>query len=565
MARTVLELLKKGAPTEPRLASFRAVKSVLPASQVPTAAEIEDLFVFGKVLPEHLARDVANDVSEYHVRRSVIDEALGSIESGSRILLITGYPCDGKTLVVDELAQRLLGARPVYKLFMPYESLLNEVASILHYASNAVLIVENCFDLPIERLQSIARQFDGADGVLILTGREVAVDASSAGADALEKLDTFQRFASARLTEPEARVLSDLTDQIAGWRGSHAGNVESRLRFIMTTCEASLPHFLMRLLSSEYVSKRYREEFNRLSLNETERRAIILALYVTHIGENAPVSFLSEAMELDFGAIIDGLNRRTGNETFRLVRRNGQMIETVPSIGAQNILKNLFSDAEIVSSICPLLHNLAAIYRNPFEQHIFSQMMRFSILEKVVSDQAEIDRFFEHNKQHEKIRRMPLFWLQWHMAKCASGNLVDAEKLLEQGYREAREFEHATRKSFDKRQLDDRRAKFLMLRVTTTSREGVELFRDFKEAFELTEKVIRQEDPQRYPFETLKEIVRAYGECQHKLLEIHRPIVKQGIDNLGNYARRRFGMLPEGYQMGAAKAALQESGFPPDN
>jgi hypothetical protein len=132
----------------------------------------------------------------------------------------------------------------------------------------------------------------------------------------------------------------------------------------------------------------------------------------------------------------------------------------VPSIGAQNILQNLFNDTEIVDAIVPLLKNLAATYRDPFEQRMFTQMMRFSILSDVVTDRGEIDRFFEHNKQEQQIRRMPLFWLQWHMAKCAAGELSVAEKFLEQGYGEAKEFERRTGKDFDRRQLDDRRAKF---------------------------------------------------------------------------------------------------------
>lgn len=306
IAGVIMDLMNKEAPAEPHLASFRAVKPVTPASQVPTAKEIENLFIYGDVVPEQLARDLANGVSEYHVRRDVIKGSLASIGGGTRILHFTGYPCDGKTLLVDDLAQRLQGARPVYKLIMPYERLLNEVADILRHASNAVLVIENCFDLPIERLQSIARQFDGKDGVLILTSLEVGVDAHPAGMVMLEEFGSFRRIALPRLTEAEAQILSDLTDQIAGWRDSRTGNAADRLRFIMTTCEASLPHFLMRLLSSAYVTGRYREEFNKLSLNGTERKAIILALCVTHIGENAQVSFLSDALEMDFGPSSTG-------------------------------------------------------------------------------------------------------------------------------------------------------------------------------------------------------------------------------------------------------------------
>ncbi len=162
-------------------------------------------------------------------------------------------------------------------------------------------------------------------------------------------------------------------------------------------------------------------------------------------------------MHLDYGAIIDGINARAGNSAFQLVRRSGEIIQTVPSIGAQNILQNLFADNEIVDAIVYLLKNLADIYRDPFEQRMFSQMMRFSILSEVVSEEAAIDRFFEHNKQEPQIRRMPLFWLQWHIAKCAAGDFIDAEKFLDQGYVEAQEFERRTRKTFDRRQLDDRR------------------------------------------------------------------------------------------------------------
>jgi hypothetical protein len=399
---------------------------------------------------------------------------------------------------------------------------------------------------------------------LILTSRAVAVDASPIGLASLEGFGSFRKIPLVSLNENEARALSDLADQIAGWRDFRDLDPGGRLRFIQSTCQASLPHFLMRLLRSDYVTNRYREEFNKLSLSQTERAAIIIALYVAHIGENAPVSFLSNAMKADYGAIIDRLNARAGSDTFRLVRRTGQIIQTVPSIGAQNILQNLFKDAEIVDAIVPLLMNLAATYRNPFEQRMFNQMMRFSILSDVVTDRGEIDRFFEHNKQEQQIRRMPLFWLQWHMAKCAAGELPVAEKLLEQGYGEAKEFERRTGKTFDRRQLDDRRAKFLMLRAEKNTRIGVDLFRDFKEAIDLTGKILRQNDPQHYPFETLAEILRTYSVVGHQLNDGQKVLIDKALDQLADYARKRVGVLPSGYQRDKAQSALDSLGHTRD-
>jgi len=265
-------------------------------------------------------------------------------------------------------------------------------------------------------------------------------------------------------------------------------------------------------------------------------------------------------MQMDYGTIIDRMNTRAGNDTFRLVRRIGGIIQTVPSIGAQNILQNLFDDAEIVDAIVPLLKNLAATYRDPFEQRMFSQLMRFSILSDVVTDRVQIDRFFEHNKQETQIRRMPLFWLQWHMAKCAAGALTDAEKFLEQGYAEANEYERRTRKTFDRSQLDDRRAKFLMLRAEKTTRVGGDLLRDFKEAITLTGKILHQSDPQHYPFETLAEIVRTYGVVRHHLDDGLKAVIDKGLDQLAIYARKQIGALASGYQRDKAQSALDKIG-----
>ena len=556
LADSIAGLLAEDAPKEPRLASFRRYTPPDPATKVPTQAQIEDLFLYGKIEPGQIARDYSNDVSEYHVLRGAIDETLTSIANGARIVLFDGYPCDGKTMVTADLAYRLSGTRPVYQMHQAYENLLNEVADILHYAPNSALIIENCFDLPLERLTSIARQLDGQDGILILTSRAVAADASPVKLASLKAFSSFWRIPLFELDETEARALSDLADQIAGWRDFHALGYDARLRFILDTCKASLPHFLMRLLQSEYVTRRYREEFNKLSLGKDERSAIIIALYVAHIGENAPVSLLSNAMGTDYGAIIDSLNKRSGSESFRLVRRSEEIIQTVPSIGAENILKNLFSDTEIVGAIVSVLKNLSGLRRNDFEQLIFRQMMRYSILSVVVTNREEIDQFFENNKQTLEIRRMPLFWLQWHMAKCAARELPDAEKFLDQGYTEAAGYERRTKKKFDRRQLDDRRAKFLMLRAEQTSKTGGGLYNDFKEAIALADKILRQDEPKHYPFETLAEISRTFEATGHRLDAKQRKQIGGKLDELRNYAHKRIGVIPNGYQRDKAQSAL---------
>jgi hypothetical protein len=194
LADTIKRLLVTDAPKAPHLASFAKYKPPDPASTVPTQVQIEDLFLYGKVEPSQLARDASNDVSDYHIQRSAIGETLDAVAGDARIVLFDGYPCDGKSLLTADLAYRLSGGRPVYQMRQAYENVLNEVADILHHTPNAALIIENCFDLPAERLVSIARQFDGQNGILILTSRAVAVDASTAGLTSLQGLRSFRKY-----------------------------------------------------------------------------------------------------------------------------------------------------------------------------------------------------------------------------------------------------------------------------------------------------------------------------------------------------------------------------------
>ncbi|MDT8327841.1 MAG: hypothetical protein RQ750_10720 [Roseovarius sp.] len=135
-----------------------------------------------------------------------------------------------------------------------------------------------------------------------------------------------------------------------------------------------------------------------------------------------------------------------------------------------------------------------------------------------------------------------------------------AEKLLEQGYAEAAAYESRSGKKFDRRQLNDRRAKFLMLRVEKNNRAGVDLFRDFKEAIELTDKILRQDDPQHYPFETLAEIARINVVVGHCLDDGHKELISKWLDQLAIYARKRIGMIPSGYQSDKAQIALDKIG-----
>jgi len=556
-ARDISELLKKSTPDEPRLSSFQCFKSPPPAPGVPKADSIEELFIYGKQLPGQLARDVTDGVSDYHLNREIVDQVLEKIQDGAKSILLTGFTCDGKSLILNDLLLRLSKVRPCYNLIQHYDTLLDEVARIIDFTPNAVLTIENCFDLSSERLNSIAAQFHGQDRILLLTSRKVSTEASGAGLQTLKNFDDFFHITLPNLTGNEADQLVELVDRIAGWRKFFTGSITARRNFILKTCEGSLPNFLLRMLNSIYVRDRYREEFSKISLGTKERDVVITALYIAHIGEIVPTAFISNFLEVDSGEIIDNLNDISKNEGFHLVRRKGQLLETVPSIGAKNILSILFDDRDIVDTIVLLLKTLAETYpRNDFENFMLKQMLRYTILNGVVEDKSQINRFFDNNTQLNAIRRMPLFWLQWHMSKVDVGDYVNAEKYLEQGYKEARDYERRTTSIWNKKQLDDRRAKFLMIRAANTDKESGELYRDFCEAFKLTAKLFHEQDLAHYPYETLYLIAKAFEKKKLTMSERLQNIIFDSLLKLKKTAESRLSVVLLGYSRSKAEKTL---------
>ena len=559
LAGTISRVLQSSRPQEPTLANFRRYERPDPEEGVPRVDEIDELFIYGRVNHRQVARDAELGRSDYHVRRSAVDEILVALEGKTRVLLLLGDICDGKTLVLGNVCNELSINRPVFCLFQPYEDTLDEVSRILHAYPRAALIIENCFELRADRLIQLARTFDGSDGVLLLSSRHISAEAETRPVQRLRECQDFREYSMGPLTDEEMDALIPLVDQIAGWRELPAQGWGSKKDFIVRECSKSLPRFLLRLLRSKYVRQRYREEYNKTAgLSERERTAVIVALYVAHIGHPAPLGFLSNALQMDVGGMIDRLEK--GQEGLRLLSRQGHYVHTVPSIGATNILEHIISDRDIVDSIVAILQHLADSRRdNDFERYMFAQMMRYSILRSVVTDRAQINRFFDNISKHTYLRTRVLFWLQWHMAKADVGEFVEAEKYLEQGYAEATNEERRTGRNYNRRQLDDRKAKFLMHRAQRVDRTRGYLHEDMREACRLVLRLLRDEEVTHHPFETIKDIVETFRAKDQDLLDVHREALERSIRDLVQRAEGQVKKLPFASEVMRATRMLTEA------
>ena len=184
--------------------------------------------------------------------------------------------------------------------------------------------------------------------------------------------------------------------------------------------------------------------------------------------------------------------------------------------------------------------------------------MRYSILRSVVENRDQINRFFDNISKYPHLRSRILFWLQWHMAKVDMREFDEAEKYLQQGYTEARNYERRTGNNYNRNQLDDRKAKFLMFRAQYIERNPIHLYHDMKEACQIVARLSREENLTHHPFQTLKVIVETFISKQGGLLEVHRDPIRRMIDALVEHARASVKRVPQGYQERRATEAVNE-------
>ena len=555
-AKSVIETIRREAPQEPSLASFSRFQSIKPSAAVPPVGDIEDLLIWGNVVREHVKRDCDLSKPDYHVQRHIVRRIQDSLSEAGRVVLLSGDICDGKSLAVLGVMNGLVGTRAVFELRHPYDDILSETSSILAAYPKALLVVENCFSISDDRLLGIAQQVASSEGGLILSARSISTEGEMGKLSGLSAIKSFLKLEIGKLEPDEIEALVALIDQIAGWRSFQALSNWERRRFIEKECQSTIPNVLLRLLNSEYVRDKYREEYQKISyLDPQERHMVVTALLISNIGFDAPLSFISNIFEKDFTSVLNKISKQSGG--LRLVRSVGETAQTVPSIGARNLLRSVIEDREIVNTIIEILEKMADdIRRSDFEKHIFSQLMRYSILSSIVTDHDEVNRFFDHTSKIAYFRTFPLFWLQWHMAMCAQERWLEAEKYLDMGYTAADAHDNKYDKKYNRRQLDDRRAKFLAARASSTNRSSAELFRDLKSALDIAARLLRDIHLTHHPYETLRDIVTALQEKEGAIENNLRTILFKQSLMMTEYAQKKIGDVAEGYQRNHAKDAL---------
>ena len=543
---------------EPVVPSFRRYTRPDQAAEISSVEEIQNLFIYGAINRPQLIRDVSMNKSGYHIVRNAAMNIVEHIEHHTSPVLIYGEICCGKTLIVEEICARLAVSRPVFLAHKFYDSIVDESQKILSAYDRPVLIVENCFSMRPENLGKLLLLFQVAGPTLIMTSRSISARSDVSGFERLRS--SVHNIHLTQLGEREIGDLVNLSDQAGGWIESPK-TFSEKAQYIRRNCGGNLPGFMLEIMKSRFVRDRYAEEYRKIIdlCSDTEVKMMVAACYISHIGDRMPASFFSNMFNLDISDMLERLDK--ANYALRLVRVEDGFVETVPSIGARNILREIVPSHDrrlVVDTVVDMLKYLSQEneYLDQFEHRMFTQLMRYSVLRGVLEDTDETNRFFDHVSKIDYCRTRVLFWLQWHMAMVDQCLFEAAERYLQRGYTEAEKFDRKTGKEYDRIQLDDRKAKFLMIR----GRREIfrpSMIRDVRDAIQIAHNLIRRQDLTHHPFDTFVEIVEFVSQHGLSFEESLREKIYANIDQLSERMRKRVRALDLGYPRGRGWRAIR--------
>jgi hypothetical protein len=541
----------------PSTASFkRRELPPAPTETVPTDY-IEKLFVWGSFDNSFIKRDIEENKSISHVVREELRITISRIKDPGAVVLLHGDICDGKSIILTGAASYFTSSRPIFEFRNAYNDIVAEVAEIISYYKNPLFLIENIFVLTQSHLLAIARQVASSEASMIMTSRNIAFEVETTKLRELRKISSFSEIVVGRLGSSDIEPFVDLLDQVGGWADFRAMSSAEKERYVSRECGGVIPSVLLRLFNSNFVQERYQEEFNKIDLSDDKDRKLVVAIMlVSSIGLDAKIQLLSDIFERDTEQQILNLNKSSNCINF-LVRIDNDVFRTVPSIGSRNIFRKIISDRDIVDVTVDIAVRIAGKkFRFGIANYLMTQFMRYSVLSAVIEDSAQVNRFFDVISKVKRFREMPLFWLQWHMAVSAQRRWGDAERYLNTGYNAADLLDRNRTEKFDRRQLDDRRAKLFLERAIDGAVSDAQAYKDSKFAVETVLQMLTGADLTHHPFETL-------SKARSVLLiksGVFSPDMKKAMESLLNraylLARQRVEKVPAGYQRRRAEAAL---------
>jgi hypothetical protein len=454
----------------------------------PSDKEGLGLLTQGIVNQRHVIWAMAADRAEYMVRRECISDIMKEVDRNHRWFIVHSDLGNGKSMVKHQLSHLL--SRRGYDVFWDSDNELNRASDLRRMALGgglrAVFIDES------------SDRFEAIDGILALNLQDVLVFVCvrttlyELGQSKYEGYlpDDYVPLDINRLTDSDVSELVSIFNAMGLWGGLPISGDADKANYIKTECNRSVARLIISAYEHSEVGRQITRGAEKI-LNSVGAVAeiIVLSFLMNRIGHPPRPTIISEILNVDVWPILNSESFRSAGEIIRF--ENGA-IQSRSSIISEFLLRRALRPERLVYFAEKFVRRLSSIKRDPTMHHIFTELQRFPMIERLISEtDAEgkgvrkrevIIGYFQSLKDIKFCQGSALFWLHYAMARLSFGEFKESTIYFKQ----AQELAKGSAK--DTMEVNNHYARLLL-----ESRMKSEEYADYFEAFEMAHAILLEQ------------------------------------------------------------------------
>lgn len=438
--------------------------------------DFTDLFVQGRI-NEHLLFYALKepDYYPYYIYRDRLDNVVQKIANGQSLFVIHSDLGNGKTLFLKGLSYIL--SNKGYKVFYithDSPSAIDELSYICEGNSSPTIIIAENFVDNFSLLQKIKR-YRRDHITLLLSERTSAYETSYILLQKITDTEPIDIDLN-ELTDQEIDKLIKLIDINGLWQTRSRLSLPEKREFIIKNCKRHISQFVIQLVKSSDLEKRYAGIVNVIKNKKDYFEALLYILISTVL-----------QLSIKIQNVIDDLNYDTLNAAFKRNKYIREFIDfdedeiTIKSsILAQYVLRNLLNYSDVEDSIISIFKKLHEKRASSRIRTSLKKLCLYDNLNKILRAydkngfNKSVFKIYENIAYLEYNQENPLFWLQFAIARLADEDYPDAKRCFDNAY------SYAAKTGFDTFQIDNHYARYLLENASINKSEidiPMEVFR----------------------------------------------------------------------------------------
>ena len=468
------------------LKSFRSMSPVRDRKGVadPTAGEVFDLLVYGKLNAGRLARSLPRETYAIGRRERVLEAA--SMIERSRSIVVEGRLGNGKTMFLHLLAFELTAKDFNCYLYRPATPDIAREIELLRSLPRVVVFIDH-YSTAQDVLQMLDRSLPEARFVV-----EVRTAIYEVRFHEIGKIipRPYARLSLNQFLDTEREALVHLCEQ-AGISTAAVSDTAKELRDL-----------LLEMFANRSILSEIDRTLQPIFASQARRRLLIMATLVASSQSAVEPGFIRAVVDIDpfieFKQVED-----VASEVFEIT---SDSFRARSSIFAEYVVDAFLQPDEIANCVVELTREAALRKSTRRYRILMSSLMAYGNLRRILNRKFDvislIINVYEKLRREDAVSDEPLFWLQYAIAMSELPRLDAAWEYIQTAYRTARE-----RAGYQTYQIDTQAFRIaLMLATTEESGRRISYLEEVMEGLSRINGMLSEDSHRSYAIKVLEGI-----------------------------------------------------------